>query len=105
MPSKRANVLELENLQYYAVTLSANSGRVIIRDWMEGNFRELVENVNAWFDDLSIVTRDGKGLVRSLKLVDLLGATARELSDVQAPIAAATPGSVRALSECPSPTK
>ncbi|MGB9690427.1 type I-C CRISPR-associated protein Cas8c/Csd1, partial [Thermogutta sp.] len=80
---------DLENLRYYAITLSANKGRVIVRDWMEGNFRELVENVNAWFDDLSIVGQFGKGIIKSFKLVKLLEATAREPSDVQAPVAAA----------------
>lgn len=80
---------ELANLQYYAITLSANSGRVIVRDWMEGNFRELIDNVNAWFDDLTIVSRDGTNLIRSFKFADVLGATARDLSDVQAPVAAA----------------
>ncbi len=80
---------ELGNLHYYAITLSANSGRVIVRDWMEGNFRELVENINAWFDDLTIVSRDGRGLIKTFKFVDLLGATVRELSEVTASLAAA----------------
>lgn len=80
---------DLGNFHYYAMTLSASSGRVIVRDWMEGNFRELVENVNAWFDDLMIVSRDGKKLVQTFKFADLLGATVRELSEVTAPLAAA----------------
>ena len=80
---------ELANVQYYAITLSANSGRVIVRDWMEGNFRELVDNVNAWFDDLTVISRDGAHLIRAFKFADILGATVRDLSDVQAPVAAA----------------
>ena len=38
---------ELGEYRYYALTLSANSGRVVIRDWMEGQFTELLEAVNA----------------------------------------------------------
>jgi len=80
---------ELKNFHYYAITLSANSGRVIVRDWMEGNFQELVDNVNAWFNDLAIITRDGQNVITSFKFMDVLGATARDLSEVQAPAAAA----------------
>lgn len=52
---------DLGNNQYYALTLSGASGRVMVRDWMEGQFEELVRNVEAWFVDLAIVARDGKG--------------------------------------------
>ncbi len=44
---------------YYALTLSGAGGRVMVRDWMEGPFEELVANIGHWFDDLSIVHRDG----------------------------------------------
>lgn len=40
---------------YYAVTLSGAAGRAMVRDWMEGQFEELVTNVLDWFDDLAIV--------------------------------------------------
>jgi CRISPR-associated protein Csd1 len=52
---------DLANNTYYALTLSSNGGRVIIRDWMEGSFEELVTNVDRWFSDLEIVQRDGGG--------------------------------------------
>lgn len=80
---------ELSAYRYYAITLSANSGRVIVRDWMEGSFEELVNNVNAWFNDLAIIARDGQSVITSFKFMDVLGATVRELSEVQAPAAAA----------------
>jgi len=80
---------ELETYRYYAITLSANSGRVIVRDWMEGSFEELVDNVNAWFNDLAIIARDGQSIITSFKFMDVLGATVRDLSEVQAPAAAA----------------
>ena len=58
---------DLGNNRYYAMTLSGASGRVMVRDWMEGGFEELVRNVEAWFSDLQIVTRDGDGLARDPK--------------------------------------
>ena len=70
---------------YYGITLSGASGRVMVRDWMEGQFKELVGNVCAWFDDLSIVHRYGGTLAKSPKFLAVLGATVRELDDLPAP--------------------
>lgn len=58
---------DLGSNRYYAMTLSGASGRVMVRDWMEGRFEELVRNVEAWFGDLQIVARDGEGLARDPK--------------------------------------
>jgi len=69
------------DLRYYALTLSANSGRVVVRDWMEGTFAELVESVNAWFDDLAIIARDGKSLIGSQKFAAVVAAPFRDLKD------------------------
>lgn len=46
---------DLAGNRYYAMTLSGSDGRVMVRDWMDGEFGELVANVNQWFDDLLIV--------------------------------------------------
>lgn len=73
---------------YYAMTLSGAAGRVMVRDWMEGTFEELVENVTKWFEDLSIVRRDGSGLAPPPKFAAVLGATVRELKDLPAPFVA-----------------
>jgi CRISPR-associated protein Csd1 len=45
---------ELMGNRYYALTISGAAGRVMVRDWMEGAFEELVHNVRDWFEDLSI---------------------------------------------------
>ena len=79
---------DLANNTYYALTLSSNGGRVIIRDWMEGSFEELVTNVDRWFSDLEIVQRDGGGSARPSKLAAVLGALVRDLKDVAAPMVA-----------------
>jgi len=51
---------DLANNRYYAITVSGYSGRVMVRDWMEGQFEELVKNIAAWFNDFEITTRSGK---------------------------------------------
>ncbi|MCP9470548.1 MAG: type I-C CRISPR-associated protein Cas8c/Csd1 [Nitrospira sp.] len=79
---------DLGNNEYYALTLSGASGRVMVRDWMEGRFEDLVRNVEAWFADLAIVARDGKGQAPDPKFMALCGALVRELKDLPAPTCA-----------------
>jgi CRISPR-associated protein Csd1 len=79
---------DLEDNRYYALTLSANSGRVVLRDWMEGSFEHLVHNVARWFDDLQVVSRDGLGLTAPPKLWAVLGALVRELDELPDPLVA-----------------
>jgi len=79
---------DLGNNHYYALTLSGASGRVMVRDWMEGPFEDLVSNVEAWFADLAIVARDGNGSAHDPKFMAVCGALVRELKDLPAPTAA-----------------
>lgn len=80
-----AEDVSLDRNRYYALSLSANSGRVVVRDWLEGPFAELVTNVRVWFEDLSIVRRDGQGLAPPPKLFAVLGALVRDLGDLTQP--------------------
>jgi len=57
--------------RYYAMTISGASGRVMVRDWMEGSFKELVKQIGQWFTDLEIVGRDGRQLARDPKFNDI----------------------------------
>ena len=79
---KRSDLLENH---YYAMTLSGASGRIMLRDWIEGDFAQLVLNVANWFSDLSIVRGDGSGLARDPKFLAVLGATVRKLDELQPP--------------------
>lgn len=79
---------ELIDFRYYALTLSANSGRVVIRDWMEGSFEELLCAITRWFDDLAIVCRDGSHVISSQKFAAVLAAPLRDLKDAPAPLVA-----------------
>jgi CRISPR-associated protein Csd1 len=74
----------LSNNRYYALTLSGASGRVMVRDWMEGSFEELVDNIERWFADLEIVAREGGHTARDPKFMAVCGALVRELKDLPA---------------------
>lgn len=68
---------------YYALTLSGASGRVMVRDWMEGEFAQLVANVEAWFADLAIVHREGGDrFAPDPKFLAVGGALVRDLKDL-----------------------
>lgn len=77
---------DLAGNRYYALTLSGASGRVMVRDWMEGGFEELVARIDAWFSDLSIVRRGGQGYAPAPKFLAVLGALVRTLDDLAAPL-------------------
>ncbi len=79
---------DLADNYYYAMSLSGAGGRVMVRDWMEGRFEELVENIGYWFDDLAIVHRGGGGLARDPKFLAVLGATVRDIKDLPPPFVA-----------------
>jgi len=72
------------NNRYFAITISGASGRVMIRDWMEGSFEELITRIEQWFSDLEIVARDGNNLARDPKFMAVCGALVRELKDLSA---------------------
>lgn len=55
---------DLANNFYYAMTVSGSGGRVMVRDWMMGRFEDLVDSVEHWFSNLSIVRYDGDGLAK-----------------------------------------
>ena len=77
---------DFRDYRYYALTLSGASGRLMVRDWMEGRFGDLAVNIAAWFDDLAIVRRDGDGLAPSPKFMAVLGGLVRDLSDLPPPL-------------------
>ncbi len=70
---------------FYAMTMSGSGGRVMVRDWMEGQFETLLCNVLAWFEDLEIVHRQGGGSAPPPKFMAVIGATVRDLGDAPAP--------------------
>ncbi len=63
---------DLGSARYYALTLSGAGGRVMVRDWMQGQFADLATSVTAWFDDLAIVRTGGDGEANSPRLNSIL---------------------------------
>ena len=58
--------------RYFAVTLSGASGRVMVRDWLDGSFTKLAASVSQWFGDISIVDPSGERVQGALPLRRLL---------------------------------
>jgi CRISPR-associated protein Csd1 len=71
---------DLGGNHYYALALSGAGGRVMVRDWIEGQFEDLVANVSRWFDDISIVHREGGRLASDPRFKTVMDATVREPS-------------------------
>lgn len=85
--------LRAEANAFYAVALSANGGRAVVRDWIETTLEEAKDSLGNWFRDLEIVLarekRQDGTVIRAAgelalppNLNALCGATARELDEV-----------------------
>ncbi len=70
---------------YYAMSLSGNGGRIVVRDWLESTVPEVEANVRRWFADLSIISPDGTGTESAFKLGRLLYALVRAKIDELSP--------------------
>jgi CRISPR-associated protein Csd1 len=68
---------------YYALSLSGNGARIVVRDWLESTVSEVEKSIADWFDALAIVPPDGNGLKRDFKFGALLyGMVRAELSEL-----------------------
>jgi CRISPR-associated protein Csd1 len=72
------------SFRYYVLVLSGASGRVMVRDWFEGQFGQLRANRDRWFADLAIVHRTGEGLAKRPKFMAVLGSLLRPKEDFKA---------------------
>lgn len=66
---------------YYAMSLSGNGGRIVVRDWLESTVSEVEANIRHWFEDLSIISPDGARAESAFKLGRLLYALVRAKID------------------------
>ena len=79
---------ELDARKYYAMSLSGNGGRIIVRDWLESTVPEVEQNVRQWFEDLAIVRPEGdpiRPIRKDFKLGYLLHSLVRDKLDELAP--------------------
>lgn len=68
---------------YYALSLSGNGARVVVRDWLESTVPEVERHVAEWFQDLGVVPLDGMGVKRDFKFGALLyGMVRAELAEL-----------------------
>ena len=68
--------VELDDNKYYAMGLSGNGARLVVRDWLEGTVSELRRNVGAWFRDIGIVEPEGSAIRHNFGVGQLLWAMA-----------------------------
>ena len=71
----------LQTNAYYAMSLSGNGGRIVVRDWLESTVPEVEAHVRQWFADLSIISPEGAGTESAFKLGRLLYALVRDKLD------------------------
>jgi len=59
---------DLDNEAFYLLTLSGNSARVVVRDYLETTLAEIQKALAGWFRDLTIadISRDGQGFPTSI---------------------------------------
>ncbi len=76
--------LSIDPNAYYALGLSGNGTRIIVRDWLESTIPQMAQNISEWFEDLSLVRLDGEHIKRNFKfreiLYSLVRSDLRELS-------------------------
>lgn len=77
---------DLLNNYYYCLIVSGQAGRVMVRDFEQGQMKDLLENVSAWFDDLKIIHRDGTKSAPPPKFLAVVGCLFRDLKDAPAPL-------------------
>ncbi len=54
--------------EYYILALSGAGGRMMVRAWQQGSFAQLQSALNAWWEDLALVSADGRSLLRRPRL-------------------------------------
>jgi CRISPR-associated protein Csd1 len=73
----------LEANAYYAMSLSGNGARIVVRDWLESTVPEVAQHVAEWFEDLAIAEPVGSGVKRDFKFGALLyGMVRADLSEM-----------------------
>ena len=68
---------------YYAMSLSGNGARIVVRDWLESTVGEVKRHVADWFEDLAIIPPDSGDVRHDFKFGALLyGMVRAELAEL-----------------------
>ena len=81
----------LRQEQFHAVTLAGNSGRIVVRHWMQTTLETATENLRRWFRDLDLEPvrlPTGKEKMPPLALFRLACTTVRDAKDLQTEVTA-----------------
>ena len=81
----------LRQEQFHAVTLAGNSGRIVVRHWMQATLETATENLRRWFRDLDLEPvrlPTGKEKMPPLALFRLACTTVRDAKDLQTEVTA-----------------
>ena len=81
----------LRQEQFHAVTLAGNSGRIVVRHWMQTTLEMATENLRRWFRDLDlepVLLPTGKEKMPPLALFRLACTTVRDAKDLQTEVTA-----------------
>ena len=81
----------LRQEKFHAVTLAGNSGRIVVRHWMQTTLGIATENLRHWFEDLELEPMrffSGKEKMPPLALFRLACATVREAKDLRTEVTA-----------------
>ena len=81
----------LRQEQFHAVTLAGNSGRIVVRHWMQTTLETATENLQRWFCDLDLEPvrlPTGKEKMPPLALFRLACTTVRDAKDLQTEVTA-----------------
>ena len=76
---------------FHAVTLAGNSGRIVVRHWMQTTLETATENLQRWFRDLALEPvrlSTGKEKMPPLALFRLACTTVRDAKDLQTEVTA-----------------
>jgi CRISPR-associated protein Csd1 len=70
-------IRDIDTNAYYAMSLSGNGARIVVRDWFESTVPEVERNIADWFSDLAIAHPDGLRVKHDFKFGALLYAMVR----------------------------
>lgn len=77
---QKGRLQQTDTNAFYALALSSNKSRLIVRNWLNVSLVEAKESLSAYFNRQKISGRDGED--HPIKLMGLAGATVRDLKDL-----------------------
>lgn len=76
---------EINQEQFYSVTLGGNAGRVVVRNWMQMSVSDAIKNFDKWFADLQLIQMrpHDNDKIPPFNLFLLARATVRDAKDLR----------------------